>query len=133
MQESQKKFEKLIDSQKVCKGKAGIGYSPSTKKVKGKAIVNEVNGTEKKKVNGNEKKKNSPQKFYGYCLKCNTYGHKASDCRVVKKIEKLPTSNRFAVLEIQCYRCGMVGHIVRQCMKDVSIKCFKCRKLGHYA
>ena len=32
MQESQKKLEKLIDSQKVCKGKAGIGYSPSIEK-----------------------------------------------------------------------------------------------------
>ena len=92
MQESQKKLEKLIDSQKVCKGKAGIGYSPSTEKVKGKAVVKEVNGTkkkkvnrtEKKKMNGNEKKKNSSKKFYGNCLKCNTYGHKASDCKVVK-------------------------------------------------
>ena len=51
MQESQKKLEKLIDSQKVCKGKAGIGYSPSTEKVKGKAVVKEVNETKKKKVN----------------------------------------------------------------------------------
>ena len=36
MQESQKKLEKLIDSQKVCKGKADIGYSPSIEKVKEK-------------------------------------------------------------------------------------------------
>ena len=76
----------------MCKRKSGIGYSPSTEKVKGKAVVKEVNGTkkkkvnrtEKKKMNGNEKKKNSPKKFYGNCLKCNTYGHKASDCKVVK-------------------------------------------------
>ena len=51
MQESQKKLEKLIDSQKVCKGKGGIGYSPSIEKVKGKAVVKEMIGTEKKKVN----------------------------------------------------------------------------------
>ena len=101
MQESQKKLEKLIDSQKVCKGKAGIGYSPSIEKVKGKAVVKEMTGTEKKKVNGNEKKKNSPKKFYGNCLKCNTYGHKASDCKVVKKIERVPTRNKSAVLEIK--------------------------------
>ena len=92
MQESQKKLEKLIDSQKVCKGKAGIGYCPSIEEAKGKAIVKELNVT--------EKKKNSSQKFYGYCLKCNTYGHKASNYRVVKKIEKIPISNRFAVLKI---------------------------------
>ena len=50
MQESQKKLGKLIDSQKVCKGKAGIGYSPSTKKVKGKAVVKEVNGIERRRI-----------------------------------------------------------------------------------
>ena len=125
MQESQKKLEKLIDSQKVCKGKAGIGYCPSTEEAKGKAIVKELNVT--------EKKKNAPQRFNGYYLKCNTYSHKASNYRVIKKSERIPTSNRFAVLEIQCYRCGMVGHMARQCMKDVSIKYFKYRKLGHYA
>ena len=48
MQESQKKLEKLIDSQKVCKEKAGIGYSPSIEKAKGKAIVKEMNIAEKK-------------------------------------------------------------------------------------
>ena len=109
----------------MCKGKAGIGYCPSIEKAKDKAVVKEHNVT--------EKKKNSSQKFYGYCLKCNTYGHKASNCRVVKKIKKIPTSNRFAVFEIQCYRCGMVGHMARQCIEDVSIKCFKCRKLDHCA
>ena len=92
MQEYQKKLEKLIDSQNVCKGKAGIGYSPSTEKAKGKVVVKEVNVT--------KKKKNSPKKFYGYYLKCNTYGHKASDYKVLKKIEKIPTSNKFVVLEI---------------------------------
>ena len=103
MQESQKKLEKLIDSQKVYKGKAGIGYCPSTEEAKGKAVV--------KRFNVTEKKKNFSKKFYGYCLKCNTYGHKASNCRMVKKVKKLPTSNRFAVIEIQCYRCGMFGHM----------------------
>ena len=89
----------------MCKGKAGIGYCPSTEEAKGKAVVKEFNVT--------EKKKNSPQKFYGYCLKCNTYGHKASDCKVVKKIEKIPTSYKFVVLEIQCYRRGMFRHMAR--------------------
>ena len=141
MQESQKKLEKLIDSQKVCKGKACIGYSPSTEKVKGKAIVKEMNGTErkklngseKKKLNGTEKKKNFAKKFYGNCLKCNTYGHKASDCKVVKKIEKVPTRNKSAMLEIKCFKCGMIGHMAKQCMKKVNMKCFKCGKVGHYA
>ena len=76
----------------MCKWKASIGYSPSIEKVKGKAVVKELNGI--------EKKKNSSKKFYGYCLKCNTYGHKAFDCKVLKKIEKVPTSNWFAVFEI---------------------------------
>ena len=49
MQESQKKLEKLIDSQNVYKEKASIGYSPSTEKAKGKAVVKELNVTEKKK------------------------------------------------------------------------------------
>ena len=49
MQESQKKLEKLIDSQKVCKGKAGIGYCPSIKEAKGKTVMKEFNVTEKKK------------------------------------------------------------------------------------
>ena len=110
----------------MCKGKAVIGYSPSTKKVKGKNVVKEVNEIEKKKVNGNEKKKNFPKKFYGNCLKCNTYGHKASDCKVVKKIEKVPTRNKSAMLEIKCFKCGMIGHMAKQCMKKVNMKCFKC-------
>ena len=76
----------------MCKEKAGIGYCPSTEEAKDKAIVKELNIT--------EKKKNSLQKFYGYYLKCNTYGHKASNCRMIKKIERIPISNRFAVLEI---------------------------------
>ena len=101
----------------MCKGKAGIGYSLSTEKAKGKAIVKEVNVA--------EKKKNSPKKFYGYCLKCNTYGHKASDCKVLKKIKKVPTSNRSIVLKIQCFKYGMFGHMAKQCMEDVSIKYFK--------
>ena len=105
MQESQKKLGKLIESQKVCKKKAGIGYCPSIEEAKGTAVVKEFNMT--------KKKKDAPKKFYGYCLKCNTYGHKASNCKVLKKIEKVPTSNRFVMLEIQCYRCGMVGHMAR--------------------
>ena len=109
----------------MCKEKAGIGYCPSTEEAKGKTVVKELNVT--------EKKKNSLQKFYGYCLKCNTYDHKASNCKVVKKIKKIPTSNRFAVFEIQCYRCSMFGYMAKQCMEDVSIKCSKCRKLDHYA
>ena len=117
----------------MCKGKAGIGYSPSTEKVKGKTVVKEVKGTEKKNVNGNEKKKNSPKKFYSNCLKCNTYGHKASDCKVVKKIEKVPTRNKSAMLEIKCFKYGMIGHMAKQCMKKVNMKCFKCGKVGHYA
>ena len=109
----------------MCKGKASIGYSPSIEKVKGKAIIKQVNGT--------EKKKNSPKKFYGNCLKCNTYGHKSSDCKVLKKIEKVPTRNKSAVREIKCFKCGMIGHMAKQCMKEVNMKCFKCRKVGHYA
>ena len=125
MQESQNNLGKLIESQKVCKEKAGIGYCPSTEEAKGKAVVKELNVT--------EKKKNASQRFNGYCLKYNTYGHKASNYRMMKKSERIPTSNRFAVLEIQCYRCGMFGHMARQCMEDISIKYFKYRKLGHYA
>ena len=70
----------------MCKEKAGIGYCPSTEESKGKAVVKEFNVT--------EKKKNSPKKFYGNYLKCNTYGHKASDCKMVKKIKKLPTKKK---------------------------------------
>ena len=114
-----------LNYKRFVKVKAGIGYCPSTEEAKGKAIVKELNVT--------EKKKDDPQKVQCYCLKCNAYGHKASDCRVVKKIEKIPTSKIFAVLKIQCYRCGMFGHMARQSMKNVTIKCFKCRKLGHYA
>ena len=61
MQESQKKLEKIIDAQKVCKRKAGIGYCPSTEEAKGKTVVKEFKVT--------EKKKDAPKKFYGYCLK----------------------------------------------------------------
>ena len=133
----------------MCKGKASIGYSPSIEKVKGKVVVKEMNGTEnkklngtkkkkligteKKKLNGTEKKKNYPKKFYGNCLKCNTYGHKASDCKVVKKIEKVPTRNKSIVLEIKLFKCGTIGHMAKQCMKKVNMKCFKCGKVGHYA
>ena len=85
MLESQKNLGKLIESQKVYKRKAGIGYCPSTEEAKGKAVV--------KALNVIEKKKNSPQKFYGYCLKCNTYGHKASNCRVMKKSERISINN----------------------------------------
>ena len=109
----------------MCKGKVGIGYSPKTEKAKGKAIIKEVNVA--------KKKKNFRKKFYGYCLKCNTYGHKASDCKVLKKIKKVPTRNKFAVLEIKYFKCGMIGHMAKQCMKEVNMKCFKCRKVGHYA
>ena len=49
MQELQKNLGKLIDSQKVCKEKVGIGYCPSIEEAKGKAIVKELNVTEKKK------------------------------------------------------------------------------------
>ena len=125
IQELQKNLEKLIESQKAYKKKAGLGYYPSIEKAKDKAVVKEHKVI--------EKKKSSPQRLNGYCLKCNTYGHKASNCRMIKKSERIPTSNRFAVLEIQCFRCGMFGHMARQCMEDVSIKCFKYRKLGHYA
>ena len=48
----------------------------------------------------------------------------------------MSTKNRFACLEsneIECFRCGEVGHITRQCFKNFSIKCFKCRRLGHIA
>ena len=125
IQESQKNLGKLIELQKACKEKAGLGYYPSIEKAKGKAIVKELKVI--------EKKKSSPQRFNGYCSKCNTYGHKASNCRVVKTIEKIPTSNRFVVLEIQCFKSGIFGHMARQCVEDISIKYFKCRKLVHYA
>ena len=92
MQESQKNLGKLIESQKACKGKIGLGHYPSIEKAKDKVVVEELKVI--------EKKKSSPQRLNGYCLKCNTYGHKASNCRVIKKIERIPTSNRFAVFEI---------------------------------
>ena len=148
MQESQKNLGILIESQNAHKGKAGLGYCLSIEKAKGKGIVEELKVIEKKKSSSQIKdvqKKNIQQKFQqkirmqrfnGYCLKCNTYGHKASNCRVIKKIEGISTNNRFAVLEnkeVECFRCGMIGHIARKCMEDISIECFKCRKLGHYA
>ena len=102
MQESQKNLGKLIESQKACKGKAGLRYYPSIEKAKGKAIVKELKVI--------EKKKSSPQRLNGYYLKCNTYGHKASNYRMIKKIERTPTSNRFAVLEIQYLKCRKLGH-----------------------
>ena len=113
MQESQKNLGILIESQKARKGKAGLRYYPRIDRAEGKVIVEELKVVEKKKSSSQIKdvqKKNTQQKFQqkirmqrfnGYCLKCNTYGHKASNCRVVKKIEGIPTNNRFAVLEIK--------------------------------
>ena len=49
MQESQKNLEKLIESQKACKEKAGLGYYPSIEKAKGKAVVKELKVIERKK------------------------------------------------------------------------------------
>ena len=54
-------------------------------------------------------------------MKCNTYGHKASDCKVVKKIEKVSTRNKSAVLEIKCFKCGKVGYKAYACLLNKSV------------
>ena len=51
----------------------------------------------------------------------------------LKKIEKVPTRNKSALLEIKYFKCGMIGHMAKQCMKKVNMKYFKCGKVGHYA
>ena len=52
---------------------------------------------------------------------------------MVKKIEKLPTKKKSAVLEIKCFKCGKVGHYAWSCMQNNLIQCYRCHNFGHIA
>ena len=137
MQESQKRLGLLIDTQRISKEKACLGYDACLDRFEEKEKIKEVEKKGKKENHPSWFQHNTKvHNFNGYCFKCNNYGHKAVNCRMIETLKGIPTNNRFACLElnkIECFQCGKVGHIARQCMANFSIECFKCRKLGHIA
>ena len=48
--------------------------------------------------------------FNGYCFRCNTYGHKAINCRVCLLAK---VSEGTYAFHIQCYNCHYFGHFAR--------------------
>ena len=137
MQESQKKLGILIDTQRISKGKAGLGYDTYLDRSEDKGKGKEVEEKKKKKNHPSWFQHNTKvQNFNGYCFKCNNYGHKAAHCRMIETLKEIFTNNRFACLKlnkIECFRCGKVEHIARHCIANFSIECFKYKKLGHIA
>ena len=51
--------------------------------------------------------------FYGYCFKCNQYGHKATRCKSSFMNRDLIRKRSFMYIRddnLQCFRCYRYGH-----------------------
>ena len=67
--------------------------------------------------------------FLGHCYACNNFGHKALNCRALRKFQEYKKNspsdkpkgsnhNHFTLLQIydlECYKCNNYGHIARNC------------------
>jgi len=91
--------------------------------------------------------------FYGYCFKCNQYGHKAAKCKESIMYDDLARQKSFKSMldeNIQCFRCHRYGHRIISCRENIksnthvsratyasqpeyNVQCFKCHNHGHEA
>lgn len=62
--------------------------------------------------------------FYGYCHKCNTYGHQIAYCKLMPRSPpSYESRNPFDALRnvyIICYHCNDVVHRIFECRRKVS-------------
>jgi hypothetical protein len=61
--------------------------------------------------------------FNGYCFSCNNFGHKALECKNLKKKNSGRSNN-----SMRCWRCNYVGHTVKFCH---TMRCYNCDRFGH--
>ena len=61
--------------------------------------------------------------FNGYCFSCNNFGHKALECKSLKKKNSGRSNNL-----MRCWRCNYVGHTTKLCQ---TIRCYNCDRFGH--
>lgn len=89
--------------------------------------------------------------FHGYYYKCNTYGHRIAECRLVHRSPpSFESRYKFGTLRnmnFVCYHCNEYVHRSYECRRTMSqsynrflnssfnenVKCYHCHNLGHIA
>jgi hypothetical protein len=105
------------------------GKDASTKKLQVMNFVKEDSFRSKKEEENQMTDPSSQNKikngntFNGYCFSCHSFGHKAIDCKKLKKGYTRKSKN-----SIRCWRCNFVGHTTKFCH---TMRCYNCDRFGH--